>query len=650
MKVFLKISQVWGLAVVILGLSLYLLESVPNNLIFLSSSPALAFDNPNYRVLDSFNSGSSRECFANNGGEIDAPCPIQEQSYVRMAYNVDVLEANAHAFLPIYLEMDLSAWDFVWIVIKGDVGGEEVLAEFTDCDETVFPKVRISEFLYKKITTDWQAVAIPLSTFAEIQDWSCIGRFSIVANKDISSRQGIVYIDEVALLASTVTIDDFSDQLFNNELSGSSGPWQSSFITSPVQITTTFPDGALKLSYSISNVRVGGGGYWSKLRSTNLLSLKDYLLFNVHGETGQEELSVQLIDCDDKYYVEIKVSDYLNEGITTSWRPVTIPLVAFVDILASTKPTEDATVNWQCIKQIAFNIVGRPLYENSQGHVFIDDIKLAPKEAFPQLPPIWIDRFQDCDHWNALSWRWYYTHTSTTESGFTALPTSTDRIGDYGCGYQFKFDVSVGESGWAWSELKGIDVTDYEALEFFLKGKSGGEYTNVYLRDRIGTEFNVGVIATNNWQRIRLPLSTFEEHGVVMTDLLELRFAYENGFWQGEVYIDDISFRPPVKVFLPIIMQNYSSPLPPDLSTSLYINQVSAGGIDPIEIRDPNQNDLLLSCKLAATDTVKFCGKFPPVITYTIIANTANCGQVTRTFADAFPASTITRTVICRSP
>lgn len=82
----------------------------------------------------------------------------------------------------------------------------------------------------------------------------------------------------------------------------------------------------------------------------------------------------------------------------------------------------------------------------------------------------------------------------------------------------------------------------------------------------------------------------------------------------------------------------------------LYIESINTGGIDPVEIRDPeNGNALLLSC-IVGNNVTRFCGTFPPVGTYTIIAYTANCGQLGPTqFSDASTGGTqITRTILCQ--
>jgi hypothetical protein len=353
-------------------------------------------------------------------------------------------------------------------------------------------------------------------------------------------------VDDIRILPATVLIDDFHDQEWENELGGTSGPWY----TSTVAITPTFPNDVLKLEYNVPSGDFGGG-YWTKLISTNLLSQKDYLFFDVRGEQGGEEISAEFKDCGTNgytHYPEIKISDYIECGITTTWRTVAIPLAAFVEVQTDT----DEGMDWNCIDQFSFNVSGQPQYNSGQGTVYIDDVKLVPASALPCRLPILVDRFHDCNDRNALNWGWYTQTEGTAE--FTAVPDPVNRRGNCGCGYRFTFNTKMG-SGWAWTELKGLDVTDYFYLQFYIKGKEGGEATHVYLRDRDQNESLIPIEATNNWRRVMIPLSYFTPT-VDLTDLSEVKFAYEWAFLSGEVYIEDISFMQPCP-FLPMVLKDY---------------------------------------------------------------------------------------------
>jgi hypothetical protein len=524
-------------------------------------STAQAAIEPKYILVDNFKDGDwvnelggENACYAENGGSVS--CDIEasvSDSYVEMAYNVAT--GSSYAWFQMNLEgADLSSLDAVWVVIRGETGGEELYAEFKDCETPAhYPKVRISDYLSGGITTGWRAVAIPFDAFSQqIPDWSwsCIDRFNILAHQNISSGAGKVYVDDVRFLPAVVLVDDFRDQEFENELGGSSGPWDDG----TAGITTTFPNGVLKLSYDVPTGDYGAG-YWTKLLDTNLLSRKDYLFFDVRGEQGGEEIAAEFKDCGTSgytHYPEIKVSDYLEGGITTDWRTVAIPLAAFVEV----QSPDDEGVDWNCIDQITFNVSGRSQYNSGPGTVYIDDIKLVPDSALSCRVPLLVDRFHDCNDRNALNWGWYTGTIGAAE--FTAVPDPVNRRGNYGCGYRFTVDVEVLQSGWAWTELKGLDVSDYSYLQFYVKGRDGDEATRVYLRDQAGEERLKTIEATNEWKHVMIPLSYYAPT-VDLTDLSEIKFAYEEGFRQGEVYVDDISFVEAC-TSLPMVSNKYRGP------------------------------------------------------------------------------------------
>ncbi len=94
------------------------------------------------------------------------------------------------------------------------------------------------------------------------------------------------------------------------------------------------------------------------------------------------------------------------------------------------------------------------------------------------------------------------------------------------------------------------------------------------------------------------------------------------------------------KVYLPIILS-------PGPMTRFYVVSINPGGINPVEIRDPNNgNALLLSCSVG-NNTTKFCGTFPAIGTYQVVAYPTNCTISPVTFNDALPGTTVTREIGC---
>jgi hypothetical protein len=600
MKNFHNVLLVWLIALTLLGLSLLSLSMVSAASPEPSHSTCFVGSAASCNLIDDFNTGPDRMCYNSPGGSIT--CIIISNS-LAMTYNV--ITPGTYAWLHEDLDdADLSAWNSVWIVIKGKKGGEQLYAEFTNCAPWLYSqKVKITDYLVEGITTTWHAVAIPFSAFTNsLNDdqkknwsWSCIDRFTIVADNNLPNDSGTIYLDEIRLLPSVVLIDDFHDQESENELGGDSGEWHDS----PATMMHTFPDDTLMLNYN-APIETDGSGYWTKLINTNLLSQKDYLFFDIHGQLGKEEIWVQLMDCfasSPSLRPEIKISDYLEDGITTTWRTVAIPLAAFVEL------SGNKGVNWNCIEQVTFNAKGRSLDGSNQGIVFIDNIKLIPASALPSRLAILVDRFHDCDDWNALSWEW--------NKGVVGMPVFTmtfndpmNHSGHYSCGLRLTYDVEAGESAYMWTWLKGLNVKGYMYLEFYLKGKVGGEALHVYLAELaspIKQKF-FPVEATDQWQRVRIPLSYFEDV-VNLQRLQELKFAWEEGFHQGEVYIDDISFMEPSTITLPIVSKA--------ALTELYVFNDNTGGALTFVVRDLLSKVEITSCVVPNNATL-FCGKFPP--------------------------------------
>jgi hypothetical protein len=106
----------------------------------------------------------------------------------------------------------------------------------------------------------------------------------------------------------------------------------------------------------------------------------------------------------------------------------------------------------------------------------------------------------------------------------------------------------------------------------------------------------------------------------------------------GDVEIYVRRWRQPY-VYLPIVLR-------PSL-THLYVKSTNTGGINPVEIRDPNNgNTLLLTCVIG-NNVTEYCGSFAAIGTYKFIAFPRKCPRAERTFSDAVAGATVTREVEC---
>ena len=481
--------------------------------------------------------GGNEYCWEANGGSIS--CSIQttpDDGFLEMQYNVIPTTAIALFTSELTKCGSLAALDKVWVAVKGESGSEPIYIEFKDCGPH-HPKQLIGDYLAQGITTTgWSAVAIPLTAFDEITDWTCIERLNIMASNEITSGQGTIYVDDIRLLPARVLVDDFHDAEPENELGGTSDTWAYSGT-----IVYDYPDGVLELDYNVITPTCAAT-YLTKLRYTNLLSQKDALFFKIRGDQGSEEIAVEFKDCGLSgwwHYPKVKVSDYLVGGITTDWRGVAIPLAAFAD-----------DMDWTCVEYIGFYVSADSCFNSGRGKVYVDDVVLAP--TLCPIPLI-VDHFDDCNDCNALIGAWNCSTSGT--ANIDCAPDPVHRYGNDGCGYQITYDVEGKSSAWVYSELKGLDVTDYTHLRFLLKGAAGGEALHVYLGDSENERYRT-IVADDNWQAWMLPLSYFSPT-VDLTSLSELKIAFEWRTMAGEVYLDDISFMRPCTTFLPIVMRGY---------------------------------------------------------------------------------------------
>jgi hypothetical protein len=517
----------------------------------LSPFSSLGAIEPKYILVDDFKDGNLKNhlggegsCWAANGGFISCTVRVVgNDGFLEMAYNVVTPTAFALYSSPL-ISLNLTALDTAWVAVKGHKGSEPIYIEFKDCDSH-YPKELISDYLAQGIiTSEWSAVAIPLAAFSdEITDWTCIDRVNIMAHNIIASGEGKIYVDDIRLLPAQVLVDDFHDAEPENELGGASGFWEAE----TGHIDYYYTNGTLELDYDVTETTpIAEASYWTELRYTNLLTQKDALFFKVQGDQGSEGIEVEFKDCGlsgQVHYPKIKVSDYLVDGITTAWRGVAMPLAAFAD-----------GMDWGCVDQINFHMSAYPWFNSGQGTVFVDDVIVAPA---PHPVPLMVDHFNDCNQWNAWVSPWVggTSGTATMDSG----PDPDHRYSNSGCGYRIAYDVDGSSSAWVYSGLRGINVTDYTHLRFFLKGAAGGEALHVYLGDSNGHQrYYADVVATNDWQEILIPLSYFSPP-VALTSLSEIKIAFEWRPMNGEVYLDDISFMKP-QTFLPIVLKNYQAP------------------------------------------------------------------------------------------
>jgi hypothetical protein len=338
-------------------------------------------------------------------------------------------------------------------------------------------------------------------------------------------------------LSPSLLIDDFHDEDPTNEIGGDSG-WGTNLTAT---ITCSYPGGMLCCSYAISPTEDTYAVYWTELLSTSLAG-HNSLSFQVKGDVEGELVHVEFRDCHkpNAHCPKLEVEDYTAEPITSAWQKVMMPLVGFTEI-----------TDWNCSDTFSMRLDNPG--GDGRGTICLDNIWLEPTWV-----PVVVDGFNDCQDPNALKGA-----TSVFAGGMGTIGygyTDTVRRGDVGCAQWITYAIPSSDSYAVWqTELKGLDVSEYEALAFRIKGSQGGEEPNVWLDSwgpRVAyTDFTVTATG-DDWQRVVIPLSHFSTRGVTLSNLAVFQLGFEWTPMTGTVYLDDVQFIPH-NIYLPIVLKNY---------------------------------------------------------------------------------------------
>ncbi len=173
------------------------------------------------------------------------------------------------------------------------------------------------------------------------------------------------------------------------------------------------------------------------------------------------------------------------------------------------------------------------------------------------IPPIIIDNFDvgrtDGIFIERTTTLGTYQGTWAKRPAWSIITKSEEhRMGDTGYGLRLEWKNLGGWCGW-YTLLDGLDVTDYNALTFWIKGEEGGERFDIGLADMqmqnldISAKY-VGAVSffldngvTKEWQKVKIPLSRLGAD-VDLSALGSLVFwcRYSSAGDSSVVYIDDL--------------------------------------------------------------------------------------------------------------
>jgi len=371
-------------------------------------------------------------------------------------------------------------------------------------------------------------------------DWDVIGYMKLQFGSN--AKGATYYIDNFTISRDAspglrvakdrVLVDDFDQKQTTNMLGEAAVVFtdsrQGNLVTNFSEADALGNGNALALSYDVSAAH-SFAGYVSPLPSLDLRGY-DALTFFVKGAADGQDLMVGLKD-GSGHESKVRLGHYLPKGITTTWRMVRIPLVAFTGL-----------ANWGKVENLSLSF--QHALAQTGGTIFVDDL------AFQKgMKALLVDTFERGDGKNALG-----RNHRTLVGGAAAVNGTFARVDGNGI-YRLSYGGNIGTipvyasevksfAGWS-SDLGGINCSACGTLSFRIRGAEGGENFSVYLDDgnfRWGVEVAKHAKVTASWQTVTIPLSEFSDYGVDLTHLAELQVIFEGVKMTGTIYLDDIQF------------------------------------------------------------------------------------------------------------
>ncbi|MCK4462836.1 MAG: hypothetical protein KAU58_00825 [Candidatus Omnitrophica bacterium] len=329
---------------------------------------------------------------------------------------------------------------------------------------------------------------------------------------------------------------------------------------------------SLQLDYNVSGTETYAG-YFSDMAGVDISSYK-YLSFWVRGTNSSsgEYFKIELKNnSTTKYWDSLEgthyyrnsavgyITDYLDGGVTTEWKKVSIPLHNFVNL-----------DSWISMKELVIIFENSQSNDNgspTQGTIYIDDIKFEDAS----VDVVRIDHFGDEIGTCALGGNigdfpgagGTASHSFSSVAG-TYHNSPNAMLSEYNVtsGYAGHFIIFGG--GNADGSLSAVekpekmgwikiphDFSDYSQVTFYAKAKSATENPKVirveFLDNSSHTSSFVIVTGiTTNWSLHQIPLSSVPE--LDETTIKQITFVYEGwrigtaGSKIGTLYIDEVQF------------------------------------------------------------------------------------------------------------
>jgi len=144
---------------------------------------------------------------------------------------------------------------------------------------------------------------------------------------------------------------------------------------------------------------------------------------------------------------------------------------------------------------------------------------------------------------------WNVDPADTTQGCFEALDSDIKR-GSEGASLRLEYDVDSANPAYNgfWTKLEGRDLSDYNAISFWVKGDSDAGYTTRFKIELKNAEGEVGTYivsgVTDEWTEVVAPFSDFR--GIKNFDnMTEWVIVFDDVMTtakEGIIYVDDVAF------------------------------------------------------------------------------------------------------------
>lgn len=430
---------------------------------------------------------------------------------------------------------DYSLYDRISFWVRGASGGEIFQITLKD-KQGMVSSVPLYWVYPQGISTSFKHIQIDFEDFnfkkIDRQNLSQI----IIESVPGKTGNGTIYIDALKLAGvDKLIVDDFD---IRNERNLIGGLWEKE-VQGAASLTATInydiaSNGILKLEYnnmsSLGKVwEYKTGVYGTGINFNNY----DQVELQYRGKAGNEKFAIGLGDNFNNIFV---ITQTLSD---TNWHNLIEPFSNF------------STVDISQLKKIFFC---NNTNSYSQGTLFFDNISVTNSTNKTSLI---IDHFEGCNKYrNKLGYQHDARKKGTSTIYWDVVSNGTfSRDGGV-----LKIDfqnMNLYPNWWAWwtalasEDLSRYeDLTEYNDISFWVKGKNGGERFIVKVVGLQGDESWVYVnsylphgVATN-WQKVTIPLQDFSATGIQATyHLKNLTFGADDLIpGEGTVYIDQIQF------------------------------------------------------------------------------------------------------------